>query len=70
MTRVNTQYPRQKCYKNQQRLVIRRESNIIQARQTFDLGCGFWKNAELVRHGQLSLKQWSDLNKMSGQTPG
>jgi len=29
--------------------------------QTFDLGVGFRKKEEFVRHGQLSLKQWRDL---------
>lgn len=28
---------------------------------TLDLGVGFRKNEELIRQGQLSSKQWSDL---------
>lgn len=31
--------------------------------QTFDLRFCFWKKDELVRQGQLSSKQWSDLKK-------
>jgi len=41
-----------------------KEPDIIKKRQTFDLGGGFWKNEELLRHGQLSSKQCSDLKEI------